>query len=298
MIRAGILTLVIFTAGCQRQAPVAQQAAEPEPHPESYTNWTTRTELYAEYPPLVAGKTSRFAVHFTRLDTFKPVAQGKVEIRLAPAGGAAESFTTDGPSSPGIFGVDVKPETLGEYRLSIHLTSEGLSDVHELGAIEVAATKAAAVHEHEAATEEKIAFLKEQQWTLDFGTAVIADRRLRSSIRVPAEVLARSGGAAEVSVPFDGRLVGSDLPVIGARVTQGQVLASLLPPTSSPSDLSTLELARSEASLGLQLARKDRERAERLVESGAAPAKRLDEARTVEATVAARLQAAQVRIAI
>lgn len=297
MTRALILTLVIFIGGCQKQQPVAQKAAEPEPHPESYTNWTVKTELFAEYVPLVAGQTSRFAVHFTRLDTFKPVASGKVGVHLESADGKVQSFSADGPSRPGIFGVNVKPEAAGGYRLSVHVNSDGLSDVHDLGEIEVSATKAAAVHEHGAEIEEKVAFLKEQQWTLDFGTAVIEDRTLRSSIRVPAEVLPRSGGEAEVSVPFDGRLVGSDLPVIGSHVTQGQVLASLLPPTSAPSDLSSLELARNEASLALQLARKDRERAERLVQSGAAPAKRLDEARTVEATVDARLRAAETRIA-
>jgi hypothetical protein len=140
----------------------------------------------------------------------------------------------------------VKPAATGEYRISVHLTSSGLNDVHELGTIETSATKAAAVHEHGAAAEETIAFLKEQQWTLDFGTAVIEDRNLRSSLRVPAEVLPRSGGEAEVTVPFDGRLVGSGLPVIGARVSQGQVLASLLPSTSAPSDLSSLELAKNE----------------------------------------------------
>lgn len=297
MRRSIILLLVIFIVGCQKQEPVAQKATEPDPHPESYTNWTTKTELFAEYPPLVVGRTSRFAVHFTRLDTFKPVAKGKVEIRLTSADGKIESFSTDGPSRPGIFGVDVKPAAAGEFRLSVHLTSDGLSDVHELGEIESSATKAAAVHEHGAETEEKIAFLKEQQWTLDFGTAVVEDRQLRSSIRVPAEVLPRSGGEAEVTVPFDGRLVAEKLPVIGASVSRGQVLASLLPPTSAPSDLSSLELAKNEASLQLQLARKDRERAERLVQSGAAPAKRLDEARTVEATVEARLKAAETRIA-
>ncbi len=297
MRRSFILLLVIFAVGCQKQEPVAQKATEPEPHPESYTNWTTKTELFAEYPPLVVGRISRFAVHFTRLDTFKPVARGKVEIRLASADGKVESFSTDGPSRPGIFGVDVKPAAAGQFRLSVHLTSDGLSDVHEFGEIESSATTAAAVHEHGAETEEKIAFLKEQQWTLDFGTAIIEDRQLRSSIRVPAEVLTRSGGEAEVTVPFDSRLVAENLPVIGARVSQGQVLASLLPPTSAPSDLSSLELAKNEASLALQLARRDRERAERLVQSGAAPAKRLDEARTVEATVEARLKAAETRIA-
>lgn len=298
MNRVILLLLLAGIVSCRNaQPPTPTAQAEPEPHPESYTNWTTKTELFAEYPPLVAGKTSRFAVHLTRLDTFKPVVKGRVEIRLTSAEGKVDTFHTDGPSRPGIFGVDVKPASSGQFRLSVHLVSDGLNDVHELGEIDSSVSKAAAVHEHGAETEEKIAFLKEQQWTLDFGTAVIEDRNLRSSIRVPAEVRPRSGGQAEVSVPFDGRLVASNLPVIGTRVSQGQVLAHLLPPTSAPSDLSSLELARNEAVIALQLARKDRERAERLVQSGAVPAKRLDEARTVEATVEARLQAADARIA-
>lgn len=297
MKRPFCLLLAIVTMGCYKQERVAPEAAPPAPHSESYTNWTAKTELFAEYPPLAAGQTSRFAVHLTRLDTFKPIAAGKVEIRLTSATGTAESFTTDAPSRPGIFGVDVKPSAAGEFRLSVHLASRDLTDVHELGKIALRTTKAAAAHEHAAETEETIAFLKEQQWTLDFGTAVIQSRQLRASLRVPAEVSPRSGGEAEVSVPFDGRLVASNPPAIGARVSQGQVLASVLPPTSAPSDLSTLELAKDEASLALQLARKDRERAERLVQAGAAPAKRLDEARTVEATVEARLRAAETRMA-
>lgn len=291
------ILLVLFAVGCQRQEPTAQAPAEVEPHPESFTNWTTKTELFAEYLPLVTEQTSRFAVHFTRLDTFKPVAKGAVEIRLANSQGKVESFRTEGPSSPGIFGIDVSPSAAGEFSLSVALAGEGLNDVHDLGPVEVSATKAAALHEHGDPAEEKIAFLKEQQWTLDFRTAVIEDRRMRASLRVPAEVMPRSGGEAEVAVPFDGRLVIPQTHLIGARVGKGDVLASILPPTSSPSDLSSLELTRSEASLALQLATKDRERAERLVQSGAVPAKRLDEARTVEATAEVRLRAAEARIA-
>jgi cobalt-zinc-cadmium efflux system membrane fusion protein len=290
------LLIVIASVGCKRESPVAAKVAEPEPHPESLTNWTTRTELFMEYPPLVAGQTSRFAVHLTRLDTFKPVAKGRVEIRLI-AGKAPEVFLTDAPSRPGIFGVDVKPSAAREYRLSVLLKSDALNDVHELGEITVSATKSAAVHEQGPAKEETIAFLKEQQWTLDFGTAIVEDRQLKSSLRVPAEVIPRSGGEAEVTVPFDGRLVAAGLPVIGAHVTQGQALGSILPPISVPADFASLELVRNEANLALQLARKDRERAERLVASGAAPAKRLDEARTVEATAEARLKTADIRIA-
>jgi RND family efflux transporter MFP subunit len=288
---------LILLAGCEKQSPPPAKPAEAEPHAESFTNWTTRTELFAEYIPLVAGQASRFAVHLTRLDTFKPVSKGKVEIRLTGSDGGTAAYSADGPSIPGIFGVDVKPEVAGQYRLSVHFSSDDLTDVHDLGEIECTETKAAALHEHEDAGEERIAFLKEQQWTLDFGTAVVEDHKLKASLRVPGEVLPRSGGEAAVTVPFDGRLVAAAFPVIGARVTQGEVLANLLPPTSAPSDLSSLELGKNEAQLALHLARKDRERAERLVESGAAPAKRLEEARTVEATVDARLKAAETRLA-
>jgi len=286
------LAAVMVTVGCQKQTESVSKASEPEPPPESITNWTAKTELFMEYPPLVGGQTSRFAIHLTRLDNFKPLAAGNVEVRLTIKGGKPESFRTEGPSRPGIFGVDVKPSRAGKFLVSVHLSGEGITDVHDLGDL------AAATRERGPDTEEKIAFLKEQQWTLDFGTAIVEGRRLQSSLRAPAEVIPRSGGEAEVTAPFDGRLVvSSSLPVIGARVTQRQILANLLPPTSAPSDLASLELGKDETGAALQLARKDRERAERLVASGAAPAKRLEEARTVEVTAEARLKAAKARLA-
>jgi membrane fusion protein, heavy metal efflux system len=291
------LLLMIVAAGCQKPSPVATAPQEPESHPESFTSWTAKTELFMEYSPLISGQTSRFAIHLTRLDNFKAISKGRVEVRLAGTDGKTGVAAADAASRPGIFGVDVKAPSAGDYRLALHFTGEGITDVHDLGKIASSPTQAAAAHEHDAATGETIAFLKEQQWTLDFGAAIVEDRRIASGLRVPAEVIPRSGGQAEVTAPFDGRIVAAALPVIGAGVRQGQVLVSILPPTSSPSDLASLELARSEANLSVQLARKDRERAERLVKAGAAPAKRLDEAQTVEATAGARLKASEARIA-
>ncbi|MGH9628987.1 MAG: hypothetical protein ACRD7E_11735, partial [Bryobacteraceae bacterium] len=209
------LFLLIAVTGCQKPRTAATSAEEPEPHPESFTNWTTKTELFMEYPPLVAGQTSRFAVHLTRLDNFKPIAKGRVEVRLSAEGGTSHVFSTDAPSRPGIFGVDAKAPAAGDYRIAVHLNGDGINDIHELGEIASSPTKAAATHEHGPETQETIAFLKEQQWTLDFGTEIVEDRQLKSSLRVPAEVIPRSGGEAEVTVPFDGRLVAAALPAIG-----------------------------------------------------------------------------------
>jgi RND family efflux transporter MFP subunit len=174
--------------------------------------------------------------------------------------------------------------------------SNALSDSHDVGEISTAQTTKEAIHEHGPETQETIAFLKEQQWTLDFATAVVEDRELKSSLRVPAEVIPRSGGEAEVSAPLDGRVAGGRLPVIGTRVRAGETLLSIVPPTMLPGDLASLQLALEEAEAEFNYARKDRERAERLVSAGAAPGKRLEEARTAEAKSAARVKAARARI--
>jgi membrane fusion protein, heavy metal efflux system len=249
-----------------------------------------------EYPALVVGQTGRFAVHFTNLRTFKPATEARVVVELL-GGGSTDRFIADPQTRPGIFGVNVTPKTAGSVAMSVRIESPALTDAIAIGDVNVYPD---AEHAAQAAapepTEERIAFLKEQQWALDYGTALAETRRLQSSFLVPAEVIPRSGGSAEVTVPFSGRLVASSLPVIGSRVTQGQVLAELLPPTSAPSDLASIESTQIQATAELTLARRDRERAERLVAVGAAPAKRLDEARTAEATAEARLEAANARL--
>ena len=282
--RALALLPLLTLAACRQPAPVAK-LTEPEVPLSSITHWTSRTELFAEYPPLAAGKVSRFAIHLTRLDNFKAIAKGSVEVRLLRDGRAPETFRAEEPSRPGIFGVDVRPEAHGDYKLSIHFAGEGMTDVHDLGLLKP--TQEA----------EGIKFLKEQQWLLDFATAAVETRSIAASLRVPAEVTARSSGEATVDTPFSGRLIAGRLPAIGTPVTARQVLAQLLLPASAPADPAALDLARSESQALLDLAHADRQRAERLVAAGAAPAKRLEEARTTELTATARVKAAEARLA-
>ena len=142
-----------------------------------------------------------------------------------------------------------------------------------------------------------ISFLKEQQWSLDFGTALVKEQAVRESIRVPARIEARPGGAADVVAPIDGRLTRVVEVALGASVSRGQELARLLPPPSAPADLPQLQRARAEAQTALALATRDRERAERLTSAGAAPAKRLDEARSTEEQAKARVTAAEASLA-
>lgn len=292
-----VMLLSLLALSCSRPAPQPAATAEPERAPIAVTRWTNRTELFFEYPPLVVGEVSRFAIHVTRLDNFRAVRQGEVRVLLHYDGQPVQTFRVEGPSRPGIFGVDVKPGRAGSARLTIAFAGEGVTDEYDLGPVDIAASAVALPPAEEGGEDDAITFLKEQQWTLDFATALAAAKPLATSLRVPAEVEARSGGLAEVAVPFAGRLEVTSPLAIGARVEAGQVLAQLRLPVSNPQDLPGLELARREAAVALEYARKDLARAQRLVESGAVAAKRLEEATAAHATAAARLEAAEARLA-
>jgi RND family efflux transporter MFP subunit len=287
----------LVATGCNRSTPPA--AAPDEPKTLSFTRWTDKAELFAEYPPLVAGSTSRFAIHLTRLDTFKALTGGQVEVRLEGGSAPPENFRVDSPSRPGIFGVDVKPAHAGKRQLVIVLRATGLNDEHRVGEVEIHANPQAARAAAPSAGAETpgISFLKEQQWSLDFGTALVKEAVIRESIRAPARLEARPGGAADVVAPIDGRLTRVVDVALGATVSRGQELARLLPPPSTPAALPEFERARAEAQTTLTLAARDRERAERLTSAGAAPAKRLDEARSAEEQAKARLAAAEGSLA-
>lgn len=291
-----VLVVTLLGTACGRSAPPAAEADEPAAL--SVTRWSDKTELFAEYLPLAVGETSRFAIHLTRLDSFKPLTEGHVEVHLRGGAAPAEVFRVDAPSRPGIFGVDVKPAHAGKRELVMLLRAAGLNDEHRVGDVEVYANAAAARASAGRGADDTpaISFLKEQQWSLDFGTALVREQSVRESIRVSARLEARPGGAADVAAPIDGRLTRVlDVP-LGRNVSRGQELARLLPPPAVPGDLPQLHRAKAEAQSALALAVRDRERAERLTAAGAAPEKRLEGARSAEEQTKARLTAAEASL--
>jgi RND family efflux transporter MFP subunit len=278
---------------CRQATPAP--VAEDELATVATTLWTEKTELFAEHPVLVVGEPARFAIHLTDLATFRPLTEGTVRVRLE--GARSETFSTESPSRPGIFGVTVTPAAAGTYALRIDVAGP-LQDAFDLGPVEVAATidDARRVTVEEPA-EERIAFLKEQQWALDFGTAVADRRALRPSVLVPGEIRPRTGGEIVVSSPVAGRIVSAASGAIGTMVRAGDVLARVLPHDSQSTDRPALELALSDAQAQLELARAERARAERLTAAGAVPARRLSEAVVAERTALASVESATKRLA-
>src|SRR6266446_3095723 len=101
-----VLLATSMTGACARRV----EPAKTESASLNVTDWTDKTELYMEYPPLVSGRIALFAVHLTRLSDFQPLTAGRPRIVLTPeAGGASAVLTGSEPSRPGAFRVEGTP---------------------------------------------------------------------------------------------------------------------------------------------------------------------------------------------
>jgi membrane fusion protein, heavy metal efflux system len=266
------------------------------------THWTDKTELFMEYPVLVSGRTSLFAVHLTRMDDFKPVDQGRARVEFtAESGGPSKSLAGPPPSRPGAFRVEDVPPAPGRYRWALILDSPGLSDRHDLGIVTVFADERAAVADTESHGPQDdpaaIAYLKEQQWTNPFATALVQESEFRTAVRAPATIHPLPGGEAVVAAPAAGRFTAEELLSIGDRVKTGQLLGRLEPRLAAGADRATLDAEVAEARAGLDGARLEQTRAERLLAERAVPARRAEDARRATVIAEARLRAAEARLA-
>lgn len=266
---------------------------------EKRTHFTESSELFVEYPSLVVGQGATFAAHLTRLADFKPLAASRLTVVLAGEGSPEERFSVDAPSVPGIYKPVVTPKSAGKRQMT--LIAETASGVltHELGPVEVFADAKTARAQH--AEEEKtgeIPFSKEQQWKIDFATTEAVKGAARRSLTATGTIKATPDGEARLVAQSAGSInPAGAFPRVGQVVRKGQVLAYLAPRLGSETDQATLEAAAGKARIGLEQARRERERMESLFKDEAVAEKRLLDARANERIAAAEQDAAQRRMA-
>ena len=297
---AAVLAAVMLSGCGQEGDPV--QGVESELPTLDVTNWTDTTELFMEYPPLVAGQTALFAVHLTRLSDFSAMTAGRPRLEFTPeAGGSPVAVPGMEPSRPGVFRVEGAMPPAGRYRWALAIEAPDLSDRHDLGPVTVFAGAAAAIADAESLGEADpaaITYLKEPQWTIGFGTALVQEADLRRGIRVPAVVEPLIGGDALVAAPAAGRFMAAGLPRLGTRVQAGQELGRIQPRLAEGgTDRATLAAVVAEAQASLDAAGSDLARAERLLAERAVPARRVEEAQRAVKVAEARLTAAHARLA-
>ncbi len=288
-----MLVLVALLSACGRGTTPAP-AAEEDPPSVAVTIWTEETELFMEYPPLVAGEEASFHIHLTDLSTFAPLREGTVVVRFE--GDTVERFEVDGPSTPGIFNVTLEVPAARRYQVAVEVHSARLSDELRVGAVTVYADQPSAVAAIATVEEGATSFLKEQQWTLDFATMKVESQARRQVVSVPATIEPRVGGSAEVRAPTAGRIATGGGRAIGSTINRGTPLAQIIVRNERLGEAPVLKLELAQAEAALRLAQEDHARIERLVGVGAVPQRRLVETRAAHETAAARVRIAEEQV--
>lgn len=270
------------------------------------TYWSDDLELFMEHPPLQVGHLVKFAVHLTKLDDFEPLSEGPVLFQFVKPGGKPKMVTVGRPDRPGIFGPSLTFDEPGEYTLQLEILSDELETSLSYGPIQV--VEGAVEDAGETEVADTVSYLKEQQWKLPFATEVVAPRTIDQTLRVSARIIPKAGMEAVVLASVNGRYRPPDngVPRLGMAVKRGDPLGhiELLPldktalvggqlGTGVTLNRLAEEIIKSEAAVvaekeRLEVAKKEADRVEKLVEAGALPRKRLDQ---VQSEVRIRLSA-------
>lgn len=201
-------------------------AAHEEHTNQTLTLFSDKTEVFAEFHPLVVGQVSKFLTHLTRLDTYKPYSEGKVTITLIDKEGNGIRNVAEKPSSLGIFTPGLKPKATGLYTLIVEIDSKFGKERFEAQNIEVYASEEIATKAIVAQQKEnQTAFLKEQAWKVDFGTEDVKHGIFHKIIKTTGELIASSNSEIRISAQSSGiiHMPSSDI-VNGKAVKKNEAI--------------------------------------------------------------------------
>lgn len=270
-----IVLLLVVLAACGRGGTPAQQEDGHTHAGIAVTIWTDKTEVFFEYPPMIAGAARvPWAIHLTRLGDFKPVTEGSLTLRFRKEAGQGYMVRSEAPTRPGIFVPAPSLPEPGVYRVIIDVDGPQLTDRIDAGRITVYASEAEVPHDDAADAGNAISFLKEQQWPIAFGVARVDRRAVARTLVVHGTIHPAAGQMAEVAAPVSGLLLAEanlHAPAAGDPVRKGQTLAVIAPAAADNS--------YGEAKARVERLRREVDRLQRLFDAEAIPEQRLIETR-------------------
>ena len=227
---AATIAVVLLVSACNDAEGGLE---EPEIGAVVVTQWNGSTELFLEYPQVVAGEqTGNWAVHLTDLEDFNPIRSGTLTVKFVSDQVTAETFQVDTPLRDGIFLLDPVVRQPGLYRVELELTSPQVNSRHTLAQVHVYSSVEEALTAQTVEDEDGIGFLKEQQWVIPFAVHPLEEHEVQRTVTGPAEVVPPDGALVEVSALVDGIAPADenrDAPSVGERVREGQILVVLAP---------------------------------------------------------------------
>jgi membrane fusion protein, heavy metal efflux system len=267
---AAILLLAGFTA-CNNDATEDHVHAPDGSHPGeeglqaiSYTLYTVRTELFVEFKPLVAGQTSTFAAHLTKLgEHFLPYTEGSVTVSWV-TGTKGIKQTAAAPSSPGIFRLALQPLTAGWGKLVFDISTKEFTDQFIIDSVQIFPDeKTAIAAQLPDAVGNDISYLKEQAWKVEFANEPVVKETIYDVVKTTGELQSAPGDEVTVAAKSNGivKFVGNN-NVIGTYVRSGQTMFSI---SGGEIAFENVEAAKQSARAELNSAKSAFERASELI---------------------------------
>lgn len=203
----------LFLAGCLE---ISEQQAHTHIAGISHTVWTTNSELFVEFSPLVVGRQTSFAAHFSDMATFLPIETGKLTVSLVQ-GEKGIRNSVDAPSQPGIFRPVIQPDAAGAFQLWFEIETPMYKDKIVIENVVVYLNQQAAEEAHREAPPDPntIAFLKEQAWKIDWAVSRARKDTVHDVIRAGGEILPSKGDETVLAATANGLVV---LDATNARV--------------------------------------------------------------------------------
>lgn len=282
------MAILLFSAGCQSHNATGRNeenghhtaAGESALEPLVFTVYSSKTELFVEFKPLIVGQESRFAAHFTILgELFKPVNEGSVTLSLVQNNQPVQSITAEKPGMPGIFRLQMTPNQAGIYQLIFDIKTPGYTDKIILENITVYADEKSALANQTPSEENgtDISYLKEQAWKVEFANEPASVRPFSEVVRTAGQILAAPGDEAVLVAQISGIVTysGNGLTV-GSAVKSG---AKMFTVSSNEAVQSSLSSAVQQAENDLATAQKQYDRSAELVKDKIVSEKEFQEAK-------------------
>lgn len=257
---AGLLAALLLFTGCQEaphghdHGPSGEHAEEADHHEDhgaeveaiARTEFSKRLLNFFEFSPLKPQEKSSFLIHLTDLKSGEPVAQADVKLVVkGPNGKELDTIQAKVGRVTGIYVAEVKIPIAGSYGIDFVVKNDKLQDTMKLQGFEVSGEALPAKAEEETPTE-TVAFLMEQQWLIDMKLAQAESKELAVPIHSTGRIIPAANNHARISSPVAGTLSGRNLPIVGAKVTQEEVVAVLLE-TASASETAQVRAALAQA---------------------------------------------------
>jgi RND family efflux transporter MFP subunit len=180
-------------------------------------------ELFVEFPALTLNEESLFNAHITNLNTYKPLKDAKLSLKLV---GLLES-SAESSATIGIYKPVITPKKIGKYMGEISFMHAEKKITFSLGELRVYTSDDEAAHDITEEHSDNITFLKEQAWKGVFGVEKAKKSAFNEIIRCTGEIIPSVQDDVSIIAPVSGLISINTNLLAGIKLEKNTCIANI-----------------------------------------------------------------------